>query len=304
MSAVLEIYRGTVNSWECDVNGHLNVQFYIGKTSEGMSHLRAAIGLTPQVIAETGRSFAAVEALIHYRQELHAGEPMHVALSVIRMTDKSMTVCADVIRSVDGALAARQEITVVSFDLKSRRSMPWADEQRARIAALLTEPPPLLHESGTGGPSMPPPGIALVEPVLTARSGVAAWECDELGHMSVQFYMDRVSDAVDHIASLLGLTPAERARRNLGTAALEYRIRFFRELRAGEAISMHSGMLGFGGRTFRYGHVLREDAGGRICATFDSVGCCIDMERRQAVPLPDDLRARAAQLFIAWPPQR
>lgn len=302
---VLELYRGNTETWECDVNGHMNVQFYTGKTGAGMAHLRNAIGLTPDVIAATGRIYAAVEARINYLAELHAGDGLHVEARIVDAGDKTMRFVADVIRSADGLLAARQTLTVVSFDLNTRRAVPWADAQRRRIANLMTEAPAAQRPPSTGiaVPALPP-GIAYAAPQLSARSAVKAWECDELGHMSVQFYMDRVNDAVAHVLNRFGLGAGMRRDNNLGTAALEYTIRFMRELRAGEVMSIESGLLALGERTFRCGHIMREDVSGAVCATFDSVGICIDMQRRRAVPYPDELRQRAAAMYIAWPPAR
>ncbi len=299
----IPLYRGMVNTWECDVNGHMNVQFYLGKTGEGMPHLRNAIGLTPAVIAETGRSYAAIKAMVYYRQEVHAGDPLHIDARLVEASDKTMTIVADLMRSSDGKLSARVELTVIAFDLNARRAMAWAPEQRERIDALLSDRPADLRAPGTGGPSSPPAGVSLRGPLMTAQSAVKSWECDELGHFSAQFYLDRVSDAVSHMLAAMGLDPASRAERNVVTGALEYDIRFRRELHAGEVMTLHSGLLGLGNKTFRAGHILREANSGKICATFDSIGVCIDATARRAVRYPDDLRDRAAELFIAWPPE-
>ncbi|MEQ9641012.1 MAG: thioesterase family protein [Alphaproteobacteria bacterium] len=299
----IALYRGMVNTWECDVNGHMNVQFYLAKTGEGMPHLRQAIGLTPAVIADTGRSYAAIKALVRYRQEVHAGDPLHVEATIVEATDKTMTIVADMTRSSDGKLSARVELTAIAFDLTARRAMAWAPEQRERIDALLSERPAELRAPGTGGPSTPPDGASPRAPLLSAQSSVKAWECDELGHFSAHFYMDRVTDSVSHMLAAMGLDPASRAERGVVTGALEYDIRFRRELRAGEVVTLHSGLLGLGEKTFRAGHVMREAGSGKVCATFDSIGVCIDSKARRAVRFPDDLRDRAAGLFIDWPPE-
>jgi acyl-CoA thioesterase FadM len=40
------------------------------------------------------------------------------------------------------------------------------------------------------------------------RGGVEAWECDQMRHMNVQFYMSKASDAFAHLQNTLGLSPA------------------------------------------------------------------------------------------------
>ena len=43
----LEVYRGNVNTWECDEMGHMNVRFYVAKCEEAIAILLAELGLSP-----------------------------------------------------------------------------------------------------------------------------------------------------------------------------------------------------------------------------------------------------------------
>lgn len=70
----------------------------------------------------------------------------------------------------------------------------------------------------------------------TYRGDVEAWECDTFGHMNIAFYGERFGDAGTNL--LVGLAEARRFR----TVGLL--VRYRRELRAGEAITIASGVLG------------------------------------------------------------
>jgi acyl-CoA thioester hydrolase len=70
----------------------------------------------------------------------------------------------------------------------------------------------------------------------TYRGDVEAWECDAFGHMNIAFYGERFGDAAANL--LAGLAEARRFR----TVGLL--VRYRRELRAGEAITIASGVLG------------------------------------------------------------
>jgi acyl-CoA thioester hydrolase len=70
----------------------------------------------------------------------------------------------------------------------------------------------------------------------TYRGDVEAWECDAFGHMNVAFYGERLGDAA---ASLLARLAPHRRFRTVGLL-----VRYQRELRAGEAIAIASGVLG------------------------------------------------------------
>ena len=39
----IEVWRGCVNTWECDEMGHLNVRFYVARAMEGLVGLAAAL---------------------------------------------------------------------------------------------------------------------------------------------------------------------------------------------------------------------------------------------------------------------
>lgn len=70
----------------------------------------------------------------------------------------------------------------------------------------------------------------------TYRGDVEAWECDAFGHMNIAFYAERFGDAA---ASLLARLAPHRRFRTVGLL-----VRYRRELRAGEAIAIDSGVLG------------------------------------------------------------
>ena len=42
---MIEVYRGSINTWECDEMGHMNVRFYVAKSMEGLAEFAHAVGL-------------------------------------------------------------------------------------------------------------------------------------------------------------------------------------------------------------------------------------------------------------------
>ena len=138
MSGYLDIYRGAAQTWECDQMGHLNVQFYTGKATEGMGHLRAAFGMTPGYTRETGRTFVAVRSLTRYLRELRAGDILSISAAIQAVGDKTVEIVAEVTNDGTGETAATMEITSVHFDLNARRAVAWPDDMRARIDGMIT----------------------------------------------------------------------------------------------------------------------------------------------------------------------
>ena len=50
------------------------------------------------------------------------------------------------------------------------------------------------------------------EMIEVARSAVQTWECDQMGHMNVQFYVAKAEEGMTALAAALGLSP--RAQRS------------------------------------------------------------------------------------------
>jgi len=77
---------------------------------------------------------------------------------------------------------------------------------------------------------------------VTGRGSVNMADCDQWGHMNVQFYLARASDAQAHLAARLGLGPARLRRERLALRPLADRTLFKRELRGGDIHAIRSGI--------------------------------------------------------------
>jgi len=134
--------------------------------------------------------------------------------------------------------------------------------------------------------------------IETYRGAVQAWECDHLGHMNVQFYIARVSDAAWTVSHALGLTPSVSRDLKIGLAAVRYEAEFRRELRPGDLIHVETGVRAIGRTSLGLINRLFESASGDLAMELRSVGVCLDLETRKARPLPDFVRERAATLLV------
>jgi acyl-CoA thioester hydrolase len=301
MSGYFEIYRGIVNAWECDIMGHLNVQFYTGKASEGMGHLRAACGMTPSYIRADRQTMVAVSSLSRYVRELHAGEVLVIEAAIMGVGERSVDLVLDIMNAETGLLSCSFDLTCASFDLETRRAKPWPDDMRAQLNDMVAPRRDDPRPATTGGAGIAEPAGGFAKPFVSSRGSVMSWECDEFGHMSARFFMARAADAIGHVKERIGFSRSLTRELNWGSAALEYTIDYRREMIAGDIYTMRSGLIDVDRKTFRFGHVLSEDCSGEICATFDAIGCMFDLKARKAMEIPADLRDQAAGFIIEWP---
>ena len=141
MPHAIETYRGTVFPWECDVNGHMNVRFYVGKFDEGTWQFMAQIGASRDELKRRNCGPMAVSQNIAYKRELMPGDTVVVRSSVSALGKTSCRFRHVMTDTATGEVAAELEIVGVFVDLAQRKPMPLWPELRAKAEALI-EPAP------------------------------------------------------------------------------------------------------------------------------------------------------------------
>lgn len=102
------------------------------------------------------------------------------------------------------------------------------------------------------------------------RGGVNAWECDEMGHLNVRFYVQRALEGVMAMAPSLALGQAFRSGAAATLVARDQHIRFLREARPGAPLHMVGGVVAIGEADIVLYQELRH-ADGTPAATFRTV---------------------------------
>ena len=133
--------------------------------------------------------------------------------------------------------------------------------------------------------------------VETYRATVAPADCDHLGHMNVQHYFAAVSDGMFAIMVRLGLGPGEIRRRQISFAVVRAEADFQRELGPGDVIVLESTVLLLGEKSATFFHRLKDAATGSIAMSTEFKCVLLDLEKRKATSIPDDIRKAAAHLM-------
>lgn len=100
------------------------------------------------------------------------------------------------------------------------------------------------------------------------RGNANAWECDELGHMNVKFYLAKASEAVANLAALTGLRDIHRADANATLLPTKLHIRFLAEVRPGAPLLIEGGWSMTGDTGCCAVLVMRHGGTGKPAATF------------------------------------
>ncbi|HXV00376.1 MAG TPA: thioesterase family protein [Caulobacteraceae bacterium] len=131
------------------------------------------------------------------------------------------------------------------------------------------------------------------------RGSVGAWECDEMGHMNVRFYVARAMEGLTSVAAALGLAGAFRPDAQATLRLEDHHIRFLREARAGAPLIMRAGIVEMGESHARILQLLIHAVTGELAATFQAVVSHVTSREGRVFAFSPVVRERAAGLAMA-----
>ena len=293
MGEGVEVWRGSVAAWECDIMGHLNVGFYVARAMEGLVGLAAELGMPGAFSANALSTLMVREQHIRFMKEAHAGAALSMTGGVLEIgeTDARLSL---VLRHHSGDIAASFQVLVAHVTAQEARPFPWPGRVLERAAALRVETP-----EGAGPRSI---GVEPVQPragreradelglLHLATGAIDAGDCDEFGRMRPQRFMNRLSAGVPHLFAS-GRPGAASGGPRIGGAALEYRLIHLGWPRAGDRVELRSGFAATDARFRRVIHWLLDPTSGRPWGVAEAILVSLDLDARKIHVLDDDALA-------------
>ena len=133
---------------------------------------------------------------------------------------------------------------------------------------------------------------------VSYRGAVYPWQCDHMGHMNVMWYVGKFDEATWQMFAAIGVTPSYMQRENRGVVAVRQNITYRRELRAGDLVTIRTGVLEMRERVIRFYHEMRNDETEEIAATTVITGVHLDAQARKTCPVPDDIVELGRQKIV------
>ena len=130
---------------------------------------------------------------------------------------------------------------------------------------------------------------------------------DDMGHMNVMWYTHLFSLGVRGLLEQVGIDRNYIERANAGTFALEKHIRYFREVRVGQQISIYTRLLGRHGSRFHVMQYMTNDTLVALASTMETVSTHVDLSIRRSAAMPADIAEAVDKLAtlhaqLPWPP--
>jgi len=101
------------------------------------------------------------------------------------------------------------------------------------------------------------------------RGNANAWECDELGHLNVRFYIAKAWEAVAGLADQLGMHQAFAPRACATLVLRDTRLRFLAEARPGAPLTVRGGVLNHDASSAVVALILEHAGSAAPAATFE-----------------------------------
>jgi acyl-CoA thioester hydrolase len=299
---VIELYRGSVNTWECDEMGHMNVRFYVNRMMEGLAELAHQAAMPLAFTDQAQSTLRPRDQHIRYIREVLAGRPFTMTGCVLEVTESSALIYQQIIHA-SGEPGAAFRTWVDHVEVDSGRAFPWSKAARAALEKLAGEAPADLAPRSIDmnvAPILQPrlsDCDAIGAPTI-GRGVVPAEHCGADGRMLAEMFVGRLSDSVAH---LLGpwrdkLAAASGAVPRQGGAVLEYRIVYRRWPRAGDRFVIRSGLAFIKEKTHSLVHWIMDPNTGEAWATSQAVAIALNLDTRKIIPATSEMQAALGSL--------
>ena len=124
----IEVSTGVVSPDWIDINGHMNVAYYVLAFDLGVDALWREFGITDNHIRTNHSSTFAVESHVLYRRELTLDAPYVITSQILAFDHKRIHQFQRMYHAQDHFLAASAEWMNLHVDMTTRRVTPWPAE--------------------------------------------------------------------------------------------------------------------------------------------------------------------------------
>ena len=301
---MIEIYRGQVNTWECDEMGHMNVRFYVAKMMEGLAVLVHRAGMPQAFRPKSSSTILPRDQHIRFLKEIRPGEPMYMVGGVLEVRETDALIYQELRHTIGDAVSASFRTRVEHVDAQTGRPFAWSDAMRRRLEEMTADPDPKAAPRSLDMSIPPIPDVdarrdvALDLGVPVIGCGAVPLEhCDSFGRMKPEMFIGRVSDSVPNLMAAWRANVAAQAAEasgttpNTGAAVLEYRLAYRKWPRAGDLFEVRTGLGRVEEKVHSLVHWIVDPVSGDAYCTSEAVAVTFDLNTRKVISTSPEHRA-------------
>ncbi len=270
----IETSRRFVNTWECDENAHLNVQFYYLHFEDAHIHFWLEAGWPRSQKLPEIRSHH-----VRFHAELRVGD-LTVIRSHLARTENGFALCHLMYNTETEALSAT---CWCPLDDGVGETVPGAP--------VLDPPDTALPRSLSAGPAQRAtrPDATKAGFFPSFRTVLKSSDCRATGTATTKSLIGFQSDAAGHLWNHIGLNKTWLEDNQFGRVAIESRISILADIREGTPLLIMSGLVGFAAKTISFRHHIYDVTTDAQVAAGEITGLAIDLRARRTSPWPRDI---------------
>jgi acyl-CoA thioester hydrolase len=303
-----DYWRGSVEAWECDEMGHMNVRFWVRRALDGIMLMATELGCERAFAPEATATLLPVRQHIRFLKEAREGAPLFFRGGVISLGETDVTFYGEIAHTLDGAIGATFLTKMAHVEAKTGRAYTWPERTRALGAAMAVEVPK--HGSPRSiafdGPTEMFEAATLVQRGFqqVGLSAVRIEDVDVFNRLYPEGMIGRVSTAVPNLMTAwrdqatAELSAQDGQPRKAGAAVLEYRLDYLGWPGAGDFTAVYSGVADVAEKTNTLKHVLTHPVTGEIFCVCEAVAVTFDLVARKVIPIPPQSRAHLEARLI------
>jgi acyl-CoA thioester hydrolase len=296
------LYQGSVNTWECDEGGHLNVRFQLERFTYGLMLFAHALAMPRAYTPSAMSTLAPLDLHIRFHKEALPPQSLSMHGAVTEMSDDEITLCGDM-RHADGAFGSTFTLRAAHVEPSTEKRFAFSSRTRAAAAALMRPLPehaaPRSIDLGRAPCDASLARAIELGAMRIGATGVTPEQCDAFGRLRMDHLFGRTSDSVPALLASYRQSIAGDGASMPAGAVVEARIAIRKRPRAGDLIEIRSGVAEIFAKTLRLMHWLCDPVSGGVWATFEVISVSFDKATRKAIAPSDAAREAISKRLVA-----
>ena len=289
-NGIYSAFKDLVRKEDCDQMSHMNVQYYFGKHADAIKCLFNKINSFSKIKID----YKILKERCIFSREVHLNSALEIVFKVKSIENNELLLLSKVY-SIDHENVSAYFETSISLDINEQIKNIISNLFSLDTTTFLNE---LEFSNLRPLTDNRPPQNYSREAFISCKSAVNTWDLDYEEMGSSQFKIGCVSDAATHLFTYCGADFNWRNEYDIGSAALDYSVRYFKDAPLGMAVTMHTNFTKIGNKSLKFIHHMVDDSTGDVIMDIEIVAVLFDLKKRKSLVVPEDFRIKASKLVI------
>ena len=289
-NGIYSAFKDLVRKKDCDQMSHMNVQYYFGKHADAIKCLFNKINS----YSTDNIDYKILNERCIFSREVHLNSVLEIVFKVKSIKNNELLLLSKVY-SIDHENVSAYFETSVSLNINEKTKNIILNLFSLDTSTFLNE---LEFSNLRPLTDNRPPQNYSRDAFISCKSAVNTWDLDHEAVGSSQFKIGCVSDAATHLFTYCGADFNWRNEYDIGSAALDYSVRYFKDAPLGMAVTMHTNFTKIGNKSLKFIHHMVDDSTGDVIMDIEIVAVLFDLQKRKSIVVPEEFRVQASKLLI------